>query len=325
METDYMELEAYLKKTADEVNSLLQSCYGDPKTALSQAANHLLFAGGKRFRPALFKLAADAVRPGSSKMIMPAGLSLEVTHNFTLIHDDIMDKDEYRRGQKTVHTLWGEPAAILAGDVLYARAFSLICQADAPESPKVRAIALLAKTCEDICEGQQQDMSFEEREDVSRDEYLEMVTKKTGVLYGSAAAIGVLLSQGTDSQVEALYNYGCKIGAAFQIQDDLIDLMASSEKSGKDQASDIREGKQTLIAITAREKGIDLKPWRRPLSKDEIASLISMLTEKGVISSVQNEAEQMITSAVEGLSVLQDTVEKHLLVELAWFFIRRDY
>ncbi|NLV27494.1 MAG: polyprenyl synthetase family protein [Methanomicrobiales archaeon] len=320
-----MELETYLKKTAEEVNSLLDDCYGNPKTPLSTAANHLLFAGGKRLRPALFKLAADAVRPGSSKMIMQAGLSLEVTHNFTLIHDDIMDKDEYRRGQKTVHTLWGEPVAILAGDVLYARAFSLICEAESSEPEKVKAVALLAKTCEQICEGQQQDMSFEDLKDVSRHEYLEMVTKKTGVLYGAAAAIGVLLAGGSDAQVDALYNYGCKIGAAFQIQDDIIDLLASSEKSGKDQASDIREGKQTLIAITAREKGIDLKPWRRHLNKDEISSLISMLTDKGVIDAVQNEAEQMITSAIDEISILQDTVEKHLLCELAWFFIRRDY
>lgn len=320
-----MDLETYLKKTAEEVNSLLQDCYGEPKTSLSQAANHLLFAGGKRLRPALFKLAADAVNPGASKRIMPAGLSLEVTHNFTLIHDDIMDKDEYRRGQKTVHTLWGEPAAILAGDVLYARAFSLICEAEANEAAKVHAVALLARTCEEICEGQQQDMSFEERENVTRDEYLEMVTKKTGVLYGAAAAIGSLLAGGSSSQTDALYQYGCKIGAAFQIQDDLIDLLAPAEKSGKDQASDIREGKQTLLAITAREKGIDLKPWRRSLQKEEIASLIAMLTEKGVIGSVQQDAESMISSAIDGLSVLNDTVEKHLLAELAWFFVRRDY
>jgi len=320
-----MELETYLKKTADEVNSLLQDCYGDPKTALSRAANHLLFAGGKRLRPALFKLAADAVTPGASQKIMQAGLALEVTHNFTLIHDDIMDKDVYRRGQKTVHTLWGEPAAILAGDVLYARAFFLICNAEAPEGAKVRAISLLARTCEEICEGQQQDMSFEEREDVTRDEYLDMITKKTGVLYGAAAAIGSLLAGGSEAQVDALYTYGCKIGAAFQIQDDLIDLLASSEKSGKDQASDIREGKQTLIAITAREKGIDLKPWRRSLSKDDIVSLIALLNEKGVIHSVEQEANDMISSAINGLSVLRDTTEKKLLAELAWYFVKRDY
>ena len=320
-----MDLETYLKITADEVNKLLRKQYGEPKSSLSQAANHLLFAGGKRLRPALFKLAADAVKPGCSASVMSGGLALEVTHNFTLIHDDIMDKDEYRRGQKTVHTIWGEPAAILAGDVLYARAFSLICMADAPHDLQVRAVSLLAKTCEEICEGQNLDMSFEEKEGVVREEYLDMVTKKTGVLYGSAASMGALLAGGTDEQVDALYNYGCNIGAAFQIQDDLIDLLASSERSGKDQASDIRQGKQTLIAITARERGIDLMPYRRELSKHEVSGLIDLMRDKGIISATEGEARRMIESAVLGLSILRDSEEKQLLSDLAWYFIRREY
>ena len=152
-----------------------------------------------------------------------------------------------------------------------------------------------------------------------------MVTKKTGVLYGAAAAIGSLLAGGTEAQTEALYRYGCNIGAAFQIQDDLIDLLMPAEKSGKDQASDIREGKQTLIAITAREQGIDLRPWQRALSHDEVSALIEMLTGAGVLASVQQNGESMIESAVTGLSVLPDSDEKGLLSALAWYFIRRDY
>ncbi|HWQ68030.1 MAG TPA: polyprenyl synthetase family protein [Methanospirillum sp.] len=320
-----MDLETYLRKTATEVNNLLDQYYAKPSTDLSRAANHLLFAGGKRLRPALFRLAAEAVRPGSAAGILPAGLALEVTHNFTLIHDDIMDGDETRRGKPTVHTVWGEPAAILAGDVLYARAFSLICDAMAADSAKVNATAMLAKTCEEICEGQQLDISFESRQDVTRDEYLDMVTKKTGVLYGASAGMGALLAGGTQAQIDALYTYGCCIGAAFQIQDDLIDLMASSEQSGKDQASDIREGKQTLIAIIAREKGIDLAPYRRVLSSEEIACLISVLTDAGIITEVQVIADTMVKEALDGLSVLRDCVERQLLSDLAYYFIKRGY
>ncbi len=320
-----MDLETYLKSTAAEVNALLDRHYGSPKTELSKAANHLLFAGGKRLRPVLFKLAADAVTPGSSSRILSAGLSLEVTHNFTLIHDDIMDQDEYRRGKPTVHTLWGEPAAILAGDVLYARAFSLICNVDADPEAKVRATSMLAITCEEICEGQNLDMSFEQRQDVSREEYLDMVTKKTGVLYGAAAAIGAMLAGADPMVTDAFYAYGCRIGAAFQIQDDLIDLTAPADQSGKDQASDIREGKQTLIAITAKEKGIDLSPYRRALSPDEIAALIALLENKGVIPDVRAYAEKMVTDAVSGLFMLRDSTEKQLLADLAYYFIRRGY
>ena len=320
-----MDLETYLRKTAIEVNPRLDQYYGTPGTELSKAANHLLFAGGKRLRPALFKLAADAVRQGSSSSILPAGLALEVTHNFTLIHDDIMDGDATRRGKPTVHTLWGEPAAILAGDVLYARAFALICDAIAADAAKIEATAMLAQTCVEICEGQQLDMSFEERQDVTRNEYLDMVTKKTGVLYGAAAAMGALLAGASKEQIDALYTYGCSVGAAFQIQDDIIDLMAPSEQSGKDQASDIREGKQTIIAITAREKGIDLAPYRRPLSPEEITSLIGILEKAGVISEVQETADKMVKDALDGLSVLRECPERALLSDLAYFFIQRGY
>jgi len=320
-----MDLETYLQKTATEVNTLLDQYYGTPGTELSKAANHLLFAGGKRLRPALFKLAADTIRAGSSAAILPAGLALEVTHNFTLIHDDIMDGDATRRGKPTVHTLWGEPAAILAGDVLFARSFTLICDAIAPDAAKIEATALLAKTCVEICEGQQMDMSFETRQDVARAEYMEMVTKKTGVLYGAAAAMGSLLAGATKEQTEALYTYGCSIGAAFQIQDDIIDLMAPAEKSGKDQASDIREGKQTLLAITAREKGIDLAPFRKSLSPAEISEVISLLTKSGVISSVQETADTMVKDAIHGLTVLRDCPERSLLSDLAYHFIQRGY
>ncbi|PWR72672.1 polyprenyl synthetase family protein [Methanospirillum lacunae] len=320
-----MDLETYLRKTATEVNTLLDQYYGNPGTELSKASNHLLFAGGKRLRPALFKLAADTIRSGSSAGILPAGLALEVTHNFTLIHDDIMDGDATRRGKPTVHTLWGEPAAILAGDVLFARSFCLVADAIAPDAAKVEASALLAKTCVEICEGQQLDMTFETRQDVSRDEYLDMVTKKTGVLYGAAAAMGALLAGATRPQIDALYIYGCSIGAAFQIQDDIIDLMAPPEQSGKDQASDIREGKQTIIAITAREKGVDLSPYRRKLEPVEIKELIGLLQEKEVISEVQATADNMVRDAINGLSVLRECPERQLLSDLAYFFVQRGY
>ena len=320
-----MDLETYLRKNATEVNTLLDQYYGNPDTELSKAANHLLFAGGKRLRPALFRLAADCIHSGSSAGILPAGLALEVTHNFTLIHDDIMDGDATRRGKPTVHTLWGEPAAILAGDVLFARSFSLICDAMAPDAAKMQASAMLAQTCVEICEGQQLDMSFETRQDVTRDEYLDMVTKKTGVLYGASAAMGAILSGASKLQIDALYTYGCSIGAAFQIQDDLIDLMAPAQQSGKDQASDIREGKQTLLAITAREKGVDLAPYRRQLSSDEIVSLIKKLESAHVIEEVQKTADTMVKDALDGLSVLRDCPERQLLSDLAYYFIQRGY
>ena len=313
----------YLEKNADRIDKVIHRYFGDIHGDLFRASAHLLLAGGKRLRPAVVMLAADAVRKGSSDDLIPAALALELTHNFTLIHDDIMDGDRVRRGVPTVHTVWDEPTAILAGDVLYAKAFEFICLSEASDAAKVRATKMLARTCAEICDGQSMDMAFEKRNDVSEAEYLEMVSKKTGVLYGASAAIGGILAGANPIQTDALYQFGLNSGIAFQIQDDLIDLLASPEISGKDQASDIREGKQTLIAIKAREKGIDLAPYRRSLSPEEINDLIAKLKDAGVIDEVREKAVERATVAKEALSVLPNSEEKRLLSEIADFFIDR--
>ncbi|MCT8336710.1 polyprenyl synthetase family protein [Methanoculleus sp. Afa-1] len=316
-------LEDYLEMNAERIDKALHRYFGDVQGDLFRASAHLLLAGGKRLRPAVVILAADAVRKGSSDDLLPAALSLELTHNFTLIHDDIMDGDAVRRGVPTVHTVWDEPTAILAGDVLYAKAFEFICLSEAADAAKIRAVKMLARTCTDICDGQSMDMAFEKREDVTGMEYLEMVSKKTGVLYGASAAIGGILAGATAIQADALYQYGVNSGIAFQIQDDLIDLLASSDVTGKDRASDIREGKQTLIAIRAREKGIDLAPYRRRLTVAEIDDLIARLGEAGVIDEVRAVAVERATVAKEALSVIPDSEEKRLLGDIADFFIAR--
>ncbi len=316
-------LEDYLEMNAERIDKTLHRYFGDVHGDLFRASAHLLLAGGKRLRPAVAILAADAVRKGSSDDLLPAALSLELTHNFTLIHDDIMDGDAVRRGVPTVHTVWDEPTAILAGDVLYAKAFEFICLSEAADAAKIRAVKMLARTCTDICDGQSMDMAFEKREDVTGMEYLEMVSKKTGVLYGASAAIGGILAGATAIQADALYQYGVNSGIAFQIQDDLIDLLASSDVTGKDRASDIREGKQTLIAIRAREKGLDLAPYRRRLSGAEIDDLIARLGEAGVIDEVRAVAVERATVAKEALSVIPDSEEKRLLGDIADFFIAR--
>jgi len=149
------------------------------------------------------------------------------------------------------------------------------------------------------------------------------VSKKTGVLYGASAAIGGILAGANPVQADALYQFGVNSGVAFQIQDDLIDLLASTEKSGKDRASDIREGKQTLIAIKAREKGLDLAQYRRELSAAEIDDLIARLEGAGIIEEVRATAVERATVAKQALSILPDSEEKQLLVEIADYFIAR--
>jgi geranylgeranyl diphosphate synthase type I len=318
-------LAEYLEKNADRIDKVINRYFKDVYGDLYQASAHLLLAGGKRLRPAVVMLAADAVRKGSSDDVIPAALSLELTHNFTLIHDDIMDGDAVRRGVPTVHTVWDMPTAILAGDVLYAKAFEFICLADTADRAKVHAVKMLARTCAEICEGQSMDMSFEKRADVSEAEYLEMVSKKTGVLYGASAAIGGILAGANPVQVDALYQFGVNSGIAFQIQDDLIDLLASTEKSGKDRASDIREGKQTLIAIRARQKGLDISVYRKNLTGTEIDDLIAQLEAADVIKEVRAVAVERAETAKQALSILPESEERRLLSEITDFFISRGY
>ena len=184
---------------------------------------------------------------------------------------------------------------------------------------------MLAKACADICEGQHMDMSFEHRTDVSETEYMEMVRMKTGVLYAAAAGIGAVLAGGTDAQVHALYTFGQNTGVAFQIQDDLIDLLTPSEKSGKDRASDLREGKQTIIMIKAREKGLDLLKYRRELSDADIDNAIRELNDAGVIAEVKKIATDLVADSNRHLSILPASKERALLMDVGEFFVTRSY
>ncbi|HNS82386.1 MAG TPA: polyprenyl synthetase family protein [Methanolinea sp.] len=320
-----MELNSYLEQTANQVDSLIHRYFGSSCDDLGRASAHLLLAGGKRLRPALLLLSADAVNRGSAVDVVPAALALELTHSFTLIHDDIMDGDLVRRGVPTVHTQWDEPTAILAGDVLFASAFEFLSLADAPDNAKVRATSMLARTCVEICEGQHMDMAFEKRDDVSEGEYMKMVEKKTGALYAAAAGIGSILAGGNPNFTDALYHFGQGIGMAFQIQDDLIDLLASPEVSGKDQASDIREGKKTLIHIKALEKGFDLSQFQRRLSQAEIQEIITRLRGIGVISEVQDTARNLVKTGQKRISILPESEERDLLIHMGDHFISRSY
>jgi geranylgeranyl diphosphate synthase type I len=319
------ELLPYLESVAQEIDLMIDRYFIDKVGELNKASAHLLAAGGKRLRPAVVMLAADAVKRGSSQDIIQAALALELTHTFTLIHDDIMDEDNLRRGVQTVHTKWDMPTGILAGDVLYARAFEFICLAKAQDNAKVRAVSMLARACADICEGQHMDMSFEKRDDVNEYEYMEMVKKKTGVLYAAAAGIGAILGGGNAQQTKTLYNFGLNTGIAFQIQDDLIDLLTPSEKSGKDRASDLREGKQTLIMIKAREKGIDLLKYRRELTDADIDAAITELTDAGVIADVKKVAADLVADSNKHLALLPPTPERQLLMEIGEFFVTRSF
>jgi geranylgeranyl diphosphate synthase type I len=310
---------------------------------LYEASRYLLDAGGKRLRPTILLLAAEAIENVDPETVdyrsfpaddgpvdvMSAAVSIEIIQSFTLIHDDIMDDDDMRRGVPAVHREYDLETAILAGDTLYSKAFESMLETDAPAERSVRAISELATTCTKICEGQAFDIDFESRDAVNPDEYLNMVELKTAVLYAAAASIPAVLL-GADDAVDALYGYGLDIGRAFQIQDDLLDLTTPSEKLGKQRGSDLVEGKQTLVTLHARDQGVDVDGLVDADRVDAVAEsaiedAVAELRAAGSIEYARDTAHELIDSGKENLQVLPETESRSLLGGIADYLVERDY
>ncbi|WP_435153341.1 geranylfarnesyl diphosphate synthase [Haladaptatus sp. DFWS20] len=312
---------------------------------LYEASRYLLDAGGKRLRPTVSMLVADAladVEPmseayrkfpaldGTEVDIMAAAVSIEVIQSFTLIHDDIMDDDDLRRGVPAVHRAYDTETAILAGDTLYSKAFEIMLDTDATPERCVRALDVLASTCTKICEGQALDVAFEERPDVLPEEYLEMIENKTAVLYGAAAKVPAVLLGADDDVVDALYQYGIDVGRAFQIQDDVLDLTVPSEKLGKQRGSDLVENKQTIITLHARNQGVDVDGLVETddvgeVTEAEIEEAVQQLEDAGSIDYAREKAQELVQGGKDRLSVLPDNESRYLLEEIADYLIERGH
>ncbi|MCU4740263.1 polyprenyl synthetase family protein [Halobacteria archaeon AArc-m2/3/4] len=314
---------------------------------LYEASRYLLDAGGKRLRPTVLLTTAEAladVEPlsvdyrefpdlgadGQTIDVMAGAVSVEVIQSFTLIHDDIMDDDDLRRGVPAVHKEYDLETAILAGDTLYSKAFEIMLETGAPAERLVDALEILATTCTKICEGQSLDVSFEQRGDVTTDEYLEMVEQKTAVLYAAAACLPAVLLGADDETVDALYGYGLDVGRAFQIQDDVLDLTVPSEKLGKQRGSDLVENKQTLITVHAREQGIDVANLVdtdrvENVTEAEIDAAVAVLEESGSIEYANGTARDLVARGKDRLEVLPDNEAHDLLLDIADYLIERGY
>lgn len=218
---------------------------------LYEPIGYVLSLGGKRIRPAIMLMSYNLYADDMMSVIKPA-LGLEVFHNFTLLHDDIMDRADMRRGQMTVHKKWNDNTAILSGDVMQIEAYKLI--AETPKKHLKEVLDLFSKTAAEICEGQQLDMEFEDRMDVSTDDYIEMIRLKTAVLMAAGAKIGAILGGGNDEDASNLYNFGKAIGLVFQLQDDLLDVYGNEESFGKKIGGDILCNKKTFLLIQALKK-----------------------------------------------------------------------
>ena len=297
--------------------------------SLYESSEYLIKAGGKKFRPALTLLSCQAVG-GKPEKALKAAAAIELTHTFSLIHDDIMDNDDTRRGKPAVHKVWGEPLAILAGDSLFAKSFELLSQSaedNIAYERVVDALQVLTNSCINICEGQALDMAFEDTFNVTKDEYMNMIYKKTGDLITASTTIGAIMGGASSNEIQALRTYGKQIGLAFQIQDDYIDL-TGDESIGKPVGSDLVEGKKTLMVVYALEKANKedhdrLVELLEANDESIIPEAMEILEKYGAINYARSKAYDCVIESKQALSILPDSDAKDALFKLADFVFTR--
>ena len=305
-----MKVSNSIKKNAKFVNKFLRKeLNGDPKQ-LYDAASHLIIHGGKRLRPYLV-LKSCQMLGGKQSDAISAASAVEMIHNFTLVHDDIMDNDEMRHGVTTTHKKFDIPLAILAGDVLYSKAYNTISSKSKLSSNyTTQLVSKLSKTCIEICEGQVNDIKFAENKKIpTEEEYIKMIEKKTAVLFEVSCAMGAICAKRKQKDVKNLSAFGKNLGIAFQITDDLIGIIGDSKKKKKPVGNDIREGKKSLPIILAIKKarGQNRTKIMRVFgnsgaSKQQINLAVNVIRSLGVEKEVRDVALKYAQRAEKSIS-----------------------
>lgn len=291
-----------------------------------------LSLGGKRIRPLLALLACEMFGADCRAALAPA-LGIEIFHNFTLLHDDVMDKAELRRGKPVVHKVWSENTAILSGDAMQILAYTQLLKT--PDSCLREVLELFSRTAIEICEGQQFDMEFEERTDVSEEEYLNMIRLKTAVLLGCALQTGAVVARSGAEAAEKLYRFGVDIGLAFQLKDDYLDVYGDAAVFGKKIGGDILNNKKTYLLVNAlkRAQGKDrdeLLHWLSCTSPDageKIAAVTALYDRLGIRELCEQTMQSYYVSACECLDSVEvkDVECKKQLQQLAAGLMYREH
>jgi geranylgeranyl diphosphate synthase type II len=295
---------------------------------LYEPYNYFMAEGGKRIRPALTMMACGAAG-GQPENALDCGIALEIMHNFTLVHDDIMDKSDFRRNRPTVHKKWNESIAILTGDAMIGFAYKLI-----PNHKRYfEIIQTFTNGLIEVCEGQVYDMQFNTSQNVKIDDYLKMIGKKTSALLETCCVIGGLVADADNKIIGALKNYAKYLGLAFQIQDDLLDMIADEKVFGKKVGLDIQEGKKTYLVILANERAqkpehIDLlnKYYNsNGLSAEYVPRFNEMFIALGIFDEAKRKIAEYFKSAEDELSLLPDNDYKNMLKWLLDKLNNRNY
>ena len=266
----------FLKDYTSKINEGLKRInLPENPTHLYDPLRYFFQLGGKRIRPILTLLAAERFDKNAVNNSLNAALAIEIFHNFSLVHDDIMDEAPVRRGQQTVHKKWDQNIAILSGDVMLVKAYEYLNSYSSETAKKL--IEIFSKTAIEVCEGQQMDMDFEKISQVTQEDYIRMITLKTSVLLGCALQMGAIIGGGDSKEQNELYSYGLNMGIAFQIQDDLLDLYGDPELVGKQVGGDIIANKNTLLMVVAKQSA----------NENQLRNLEKLLTETNIERKIE--------------------------------------
>ena len=302
-------------------NYLAQIQFPEEPEQLYKPILYSMSGGGKRIRPTLLMLACEAFG-GDVQQALPAAAAVEMFHNFTLLHDDIMDNAEVRRGKPSVYASWGNNVAILSGDAMMICSYRLLSKV--PSEKLASIMEIFTTTALQVCEGQQYDMDFESRQKVSVVEYMHMIELKTSVLLAGAAAIGAVLGDASEEDCRQIYRYALELGLAFQLQDDLLDSYGTQEELGKRSGGDILEGKKTCLMLNAMSRATeeDREVLRsthldKSLSEDEKIARVKAIYDKYDIPHLINQQISLrfdrALSILDSLAIPKERTE-HLRV-----------
>ena len=327
-----MSIKIKLAEKAKDVEKALNDylVIREPKK-LYEAMAHIPLAGGKRLRPVMAQLTCEMVG-GESKKAIPFAASLEVIHNFTLVHDDVMDDDDLRHGVAACHTVFGLPTAILAGDSLFAYAFEMIAESNVDDKIKSELVRHTAYTVRRIAEGQQMDINFEEEETVDPKLYLEMIRLKTSILFGSAAYGGALIGGKGIEEANELRQMAIWVGLGFQIWDDYLDATATAEVLGKPSGSDIRQGKRTLLVIEALDRTNNKE--RKELinilddtnnTDNDVKRAVEIMSNCGALENCREQALEYLNGAKKTIEKYPENGARELLEELLEYMVTRGH
>lgn len=302
--------------------------FPEQPASLYEPNEYFLSWGGKRIRPVMCLMGNelfDTIHPDSWQL----ATAIELFHNFTLIHDDIMDAAPLRRGMETVHMKYGESTALLAGDVMLIKAYEYLNKIQTQHLHRI--LNLFNKTAREVCEGQQLDMDFEKREAVSLDDYIEMISLKTSVLLAASLEMGAIIGGASEGNCKHLYDFGKNLGIAFQVQDDYLDAFGDPEKFGKDVGGDIRQNKKTFLLLHALEvANADQKNALFQLMQhnppDKVEQVLQIFRDCNIDEWAKELKDKYLQTALQHLEAIAvRSVRKEPLLELANFLIQREY